>query len=181
METSIPIKVFPGYAATPNGEIISYKHQKPRYIKKHFGKGDYYRVWLYDGRGKKHDLFVHRLIAETFIQNPENKPCVNHSNGIKTDNRVENLEWVTYAENSNHAYYTGLSLQGSARPQAKLTEEQVIYIRTVYKPRDKNFGIKPLAEKFGVGRSTIQRIVHGVCYPLVGGKIHGKYGAKHKA
>lgn len=70
----------------------------------------YKRYQLCRGHGKKdHKLIsAHRIVAEHFIDNPENKSCVNHINGIKLDNRVENLEWCTYSENIQHAYDTGL-------------------------------------------------------------------------
>lgn len=67
----------------------------------------YKRVCLYNSNIPKH-ISVHRIVAEAFLDNPENKPEVNHINGVKTDNRVENLEWVTRSENMKHGFSTGL-------------------------------------------------------------------------
>jgi hypothetical protein len=70
-------------------------------------KDGYMEVHLQNPKSDKRRL-VHRLMAIAFIPNPENKPQVNHRNGIKTDNRIENLEWATHQENMDHAVKFGL-------------------------------------------------------------------------
>lgn len=67
----------------------------------------YLTVSLTDGEGNKKKYRVHRIIALTFIPNPENKTEVNHINSVRDDNRVENLEWVTRSENMKHAFREG--------------------------------------------------------------------------
>lgn len=80
---------------------------KGQLIKQELNNSGYYKVSLYKSQKYKH-FYIHRLIATHFISNPENKPCVNHINGIKADNMAENLEWCTRSENSKHAFKLGL-------------------------------------------------------------------------
>jgi hypothetical protein len=83
-----------------DGRVLKGKLMKPCYAR-------YERVILRK-EGKSYGKLVHRLVAETFIPNPLNKPEVNHKNGNRKDNRVDNLEWSTRIENSHHAIETGL-------------------------------------------------------------------------
>jgi len=78
-----------------------------RKIKERINNNGYWEVRL-SKDGKSTTTFIHILIAKAFIPNPLNKSEVNHINGIKTDNRLENLEWVTHSENMKHAYKLGL-------------------------------------------------------------------------
>jgi hypothetical protein len=77
-----------------------YRKSKEKILKPHIEKTGYCTLDL--GKRNKHSL--HRIVANTFIPNPNKKPCVNHLNGIKSDNREINLEWCTYSENEKHSY-----------------------------------------------------------------------------
>jgi transposase len=90
------------YKVSNSGRV---KNRKNHVLVLYRRKG-YSRVGLHrKGKGKGH--FAHRLVASAFIPNPENKPCVNHMNGVRDDNRVENLEWATVKENNDHALRSG--------------------------------------------------------------------------
>lgn len=97
---------YTGYIIYSDGSIWSKYYSKVMTNK--IMKDGYCRMQLY--KNKKGTMFnVHRIIAEVFIPNPEKKPFVNHINGNKQDNRVENLEWCTQSENIIHAFMNGLS------------------------------------------------------------------------
>ncbi len=88
------------YIIYPNGEVVNIKLNK--ILKPYTHKKNGYQIIKLCINGKKHAFLLHRLVANSFIPNPENKPEVNHKNGIKTDNTIYNLEWATKSENELH-------------------------------------------------------------------------------
>lgn len=109
--------------------------------------------------GKDNMQLVHRLVAQAFLPKIEGKDFVNHKNGNKKDNRVENLEWCTRQENEDHAYGTGLkNSTGSHNQMAKITEG---YAKAIKQLAETGWSTKELSEVFGLHIVNIRRIVRG--------------------
>ena len=100
-------------------------------------------------------ILVHRLVSEHFIDNPEYKLQVNHLNGDKTDNVIENLEWVSHRENLDHAIKNNLTLKGEENRNSKLKDVDVIKIHSMLQ---NGITTKELSETYNVSYSTIDGI-----------------------
>lgn len=144
------------YEISDSGEIRN-KHTG-RIIKQFVGKDGYLRIQI---AGKTRS--VHRLVAVAFIPAEVGKDFVNHKDGDKQNNRVENLEWCTRSENMQHAYDNLLKQPqiGMKNGRCKLSYEDVSFILENYIPRDKRYGAKALAKQFGVAPQTICAVVSG--------------------
>jgi len=92
---------------------------KPKILKSSPSNCGYYKIQLYKN-GKSKMFYIHRLVAEIFIPNPQNKPQVNHKDGNKSNNHISNLEWCSAKENTNHALLNGLRKQ--CKPILQLTK-----------------------------------------------------------
>lgn len=126
--------------------------RKPKFVTVFVNTNGYLAVGLSKNKKQKQWL-LHRLIAIHFISNPENKPEVNHKNGIKTDASIDNLEWCTKSENTIHAFATGLmDIRGEKHMHAKLDNEKVLAIRKNCKHK-KDLVI--YAKKYNVSVGTV--------------------------
>lgn len=126
-----------------------------------------YKKISYYNDGEFKNYYLHRLIAMAFIPNPENKPFVNHKDGNKLNNNIDNLEWCTHSENIIHAYKnhlkedTGYAKYIRRESNRKLTEDEINDIRAMYKKGIKQVDI---AKKYNLYSRTVNNIVHDNLY-----------------
>lgn len=154
---------FSTYEVSNFGRVRSWNklvNYEPLIMRTKVDKGGYVTIsTMYNDFGQVKTTKVHRLVAITFIPNPDNKPQVNHIDGNKTNNCVENLEWVTHKENFIHATSNGLRPIGEEHGRHKLTWDDVNYIRSVYIKGSNVFGTNALAKTFGVTPRLITLIM----------------------
>lgn len=133
-------------------------------MKQSLDKDGYYILGLTKNHKYK-TARVHRLVANAFVQNPLNLPQVNHINEIKTDNRVENLEWCTDAYNLTYGSREH-QFAGENNNKAKLTIEDVENIRAIYVKGDRNYGQSALGKKYELSHTQIANIVKNKSWNL---------------
>lgn len=161
------IENFNDYYISNFGDIIkdnyksrNSKNSKMKAIKPCIKDNGYLQVNLYQKQNKKsYKKYIHRLVAETFIQNPNNYPIINHKNGVKDDNRVDNLEWCNYSHNIEHAYNNNLRVR-------KYGENNKLSRHFVELDNEYNFirefwGSKEENKKLGYTRDTIEKCSRG--------------------
>lgn len=144
-----------GFLINNRGGSTRYKPGRIRKLSNH--SNGYKFVKLFNAE----QCYIHRLVLSTFrpLDNMDALE-VNHKDGDKTNNNLDNLEWVTHRENQQHSYDTGLHVKGENHPQAKLADKEVMYIRQNYIPCHPTFGGKALAKRFGISRAQVSRVVH---------------------
>lgn len=147
------------YKVSNTGIIKSDRYGKFKTMMPTTNSTGYMAVGLIDKNNIRKKCLIHRIVALAFIPNPENKKTVNHINGIKSDNRVENLEWNTHQENVIHSYKSGLKIPTRGVQfvsRCKLNEGKVVEIR---KLKSDGFTYKKIALQFDVAEQTVMDVV----------------------
>lgn len=158
------------HAVDQQGNVYSLRNNAgnrreiPRLMKQYIDRAGYFAVYVSDATAKRRCMYVHRLVATAFIDNPLNKPQVNHINGNKLDNRAENLEWCTASQNSRHAFAAGLRVSPAtfkgrfneshpaSRPIAMLTMDGEVV---------KTYPSMSEAERAGYSQGNISMVISG--------------------
>lgn len=185
------------YRITPCGKVFTQTKRKvPLVTKGMLFTGEFKEIieperemtYTINNRGyktvgiQKTTYMVHRLVAKAFLDKPTGKDFVNHKDGNKLNNHVDNLEWCTIKENNQHARDTGLWVQpkghkikykskqskakalANLKDKSKLTPDEVRYCKKIYIPRHPEYSATALAKQFGTSVTAMNKIVRGLTY-----------------
>lgn len=146
-----------GYLVSKHGDVFSIKKGLPKKMKPQKQKNGYLLIHLHLN-GKSYYRWIHRMVAEVFIPNPNNKPQINHKDGNKENNKVPNLEWVTAKENIQHAYLNKLhpTSKGENSPNAKLSVDDVRDISSMIESN--KYTLKEISQKTNISYYSIYLI-----------------------
>lgn len=162
MEKWKTISDYPNYQVSDRGRVKNVNTGK--ILKPRMHKNGYLSVALYAGsRASQKRFSVHRLVLEAFEKNNNPNEETNHKNGIKTDNRFKNLEWVTKSENQYHSRRVLGKMRGEKHPSVKLTEDEVLFIAAyghMYKRKD-------LAKELEISPTTVRKILTGRTWSFI--------------
>ncbi len=141
------------------GKIVTKRAKTPRILRPYMSKCGYRKCVIFiNNKRNKHK--ISRLVGKAFLSNPQEKPQINHINGVKTDDFLKNLEWCTRSENQIHAYKNKLQLprQGELCGTSKLKEVDVLRIINSYESGE--YTQYQLAKMNNINQSTVNRIVN---------------------
>lgn len=171
METKFSQIVFNGtptsYLASDDGFVYSIKKDGSLLkLRQKTDKDGYKKCTIYVNK-KPYERGVHRLVASAFIENPDNKPEVNHKDGNKANNHVSNLEWATCMENIHHAWANNLSTAKYCEnhPNSIYTREQIESVCELIS--ENNFTMKEIAEKTGVSYTVVKQVKNKIIWKNV--------------
>ena len=144
---------------TKHGDIIT-RMVKGKILKQHIDSRGYYLMVTMSKCGKPSCNLVHRVIAKTFIDNPDNLPEINHKDENKANNAISNLEWCDHVYNNNYGKKATCH-HGENNPQCKFPIETILAIRKEYNPNEIGKRICDLSRKYGVSQPHIRSIITG--------------------
>lgn len=154
----VQIPDFPMYLVNQSGDVVSMKRGKWRPLKPDVMRNGYERLTLESVCRR----LVHRIVATTFLPNPLNLPQVNHKDGNKLNNTVDNLEWCDAFHNMQHCERLGLKKnqhRGELSPSAKLSENEA---RWIIMWRAEGFKLREIARAFNIAEPAVSRICSGI-------------------
>lgn len=160
MDGEIFARYYCNHFISTNGRVFSWnnKHKKCKFLSPAIDKYGYYKINIKKD-AKTINKYVHRMVAEVFIENPLNLMIVNHKDGNKLNNLTDNLEWCTTQQNTKHSIESGLTnFKGSNNPNSKISSETVRSIKEKY---SSGIRIKEISSEYGLLFGHVSKIVNG--------------------